>query len=103
MVALGTDNILGSEQKNNRPFYVVSNTRYNQASQTPIGFFMSTAKHKKNNRFTVAVNNGRDFVNTSQIRTIAAVRLLRKLGRGSQADTRALMRIFQRAIVALPV
>ncbi len=49
MVHLGTENIIGHEQKGSRPFYIISSDKYNKTSKTPIGFFMSTSKEKKKN------------------------------------------------------
>ena len=46
MVKMVYDGIVGHEQKGTRPFYVISNDRYNNNSSTPIGYFLSTSSKK---------------------------------------------------------
>lgn len=100
MVKLEHDNIVGHEQRGNRPFFVISNSGYNQVSKTPVGFFMSTSEHKKLNRFTLEISSdSRGAVNVSQIRTISADRFLYKMGEGTQEELETLMQMFSREIV----
>ena len=101
MVALGEEGIVGHEQKGNRPFYVISSTGYNQVSNTPIGFFLSTSEKKKLNRFAVEVDmqGSLETVNVSQIRTLSSDRFLRYMGSGSDEDLQKLIETFNQEIV----
>jgi len=101
MVKMGEVGIIGHEQKGNRPFYVISNTEYNKASNTPIGFFISTSEKKKNNRFTVEIDmqGSPEIVNISQIRTISAERFVKYMGCGTNEDTKLLMTTFEKEIL----
>jgi mRNA-degrading endonuclease toxin of MazEF toxin-antitoxin module len=100
MVKLGTDNIIGHEQKGDRPFYVISSTEYNSASNTPVGFFLSTSEHKRSNKYTVAVmiNGTAEYVNVSQIRTISSDRLLRHMG-DSPNSLSGILEVFNSSIL----
>jgi mRNA-degrading endonuclease toxin of MazEF toxin-antitoxin module len=101
MVNMGQDGIVGHEQRGTRPFYVISDTGYNQASKTPIGFFLSTSEHKKLNRYTVDVNmqGTIETVNTSQIRTISSERFMTYMGHGNSDDLNALMETFNKELL----
>lgn len=101
MVTIGYDGIVGHEQKGNRPFYVISNSNYNNSSKTPIGFFLSTSAKKKTNRFTVDVDmqGMLENVNISQIRTISSDRFFKKMGTGTQEDLAVLMNTFNKQII----
>ena len=91
MVELGYDG-KGHEQQGNRPFYVISSTKYNSSSNTPIGFFMSTSKKKASNRFAVNFDVG--VVNVSQIRTLSSERFLRHMGDADKAVGNKIMQKF---------
>lgn len=69
------DNPIGHEQGGKRPFFVISDTVYNENSGTPIGFIMSTSEKKSKNRFAIQVDNI-SHVNVSQIRTLDSSRFL---------------------------
>lgn len=100
MINLGEDNIVGHEQKGNRPFFVISDSYYNKASGTPIGFLMSTSEHKKANRFSIeTVGNLKGSVNVSQIRTLSADRFLYRMGVGTEAELKIMMETFQKQII----
>jgi len=101
MCSMGHVGIVGHEQKGNRPFYVISNTKYNNSSKTPIGFFLSTSSKKKGNRFTydVDMQGVLENVNVSQIRTISAERFFKFMGTGTNEDTKELMNMFSEIIV----
>jgi mRNA-degrading endonuclease toxin of MazEF toxin-antitoxin module len=101
MVQMGYDGIVGHEQKGNRPFYVISNSKYNRNSRTPIGFFLSTSEKKQKNRFTLDVDmqGTPENVNISQIRTISNLRFLKKMGTGTQTDNLKLMKLFTEYII----
>jgi len=101
MVNMGQDGIVGHEQRGTRPFYVISNTGYNQASKTPIGFFLSTSEHKKLNRYSVDVNMQGviETVNTSQIRTISSERFMTYMGHGNSDDLITLLNTFKKEII----
>ena len=101
MVKMGYDGIVGHEQKGNRPFYVISNDNYNKNSGTPIGYFLSTSKKKKANRFTydVDMDGVMETVNISQIRTISSDRFLRHMGDCNNNDLLELQEIFQNQII----
>jgi mRNA-degrading endonuclease toxin of MazEF toxin-antitoxin module len=101
LVDMGFDGIVGHEQKGTRPFYVISDTGYNNASKTPVGFFMSTSEHKKTNNYTVIVNmqGQEEAVNTSQIRTISAERFIKYMGHGNNDDLKLLIETFQKQII----
>jgi mRNA-degrading endonuclease toxin of MazEF toxin-antitoxin module len=101
MVNMGQDGIVGHEQRGTRPFYVISDTDYNNASRTPIGFFLSTSEHKKLNRYTVDVNmqGTLETVNTSQIRTISSERFMTYMGHGNNDDLKTLMETFNRELL----
>ena len=77
MVNLGEkDCAKGHEQYGDRPFFVISSTKYNKNSKTPIGFFSSTSEKKSQNRYSLTINN-RGSVNISQIRTLSEDRFIR--------------------------
>ena len=100
MINLGEDNIVGHEQKGNRPFFVISNDEYNQSSKTPIGFFLSTSAHKKTNRFSVeTIGNQIGSINTSQIRTISEDRFIRKIGEGTTQELNTVLETFLKEII----
>jgi mRNA-degrading endonuclease toxin of MazEF toxin-antitoxin module len=101
MVNMGHDGIVGHEQRGTRPFYVISNTGYNQASKTPIGFFLSTSEHKKLNKYTIDVNMQGviETVNTSQIRTISSERFMTYMGHGNENDLKVLLDTFKKEII----
>jgi mRNA-degrading endonuclease toxin of MazEF toxin-antitoxin module len=98
---MGFDGIIGHEQKGTRPFYVISDSGYNAASKTPVGFFMSTSEHKKTNNYTIIINmqGASEAVNTSQIRTISADRFIKYMGHGNDDDLRLLVDTFQKQII----
>lgn len=100
MVKLDHANIIGHEQRGTRPFFVISNTRYNEVSKTPVGFFLSTSEHKKLNRFTLEVSGDKKgAVNVSQIRTLSSERFLYKIGEGTQDELNTLMAMFSKEIL----
>lgn len=102
MVNMGYDGIVGHEQRGTRPFYVISDTAYNTASKTPVGFFLSTSEHKRLNRYTVDVtmeDGNIETVNTSQIRTISSDRFFKYMGSGTDADLEILMATMRREVL----
>jgi mRNA interferase MazF len=101
MVKLGTENIIGHEQKGNRPFYVISNDVYNHFSQTPIGYFLSTSEHKRLNKYTVETSGDtKGSVNVSQIRTLSADRFMYKIGTGTNEELYKMIDLFYEKILS---
>lgn len=101
MVHLGHEGSKGHEQKGSRPFLVVSNTRYNTASKTPIGFFMSTSTKKANNRFNVTVDmqGVEEYINISQVRTLSDLRFFKKLGYCSDEERKMIINKFSETVL----
>ena len=102
MVRLGKYKV-GHEQAGTRPFYVISNDRYNTNSKTPIGFFLSTSSKKASNRFTIDVgtNGVADTVNISQIRTLSEDRFIKQMDEGNNEQLSEIMTLFNSTIVQL--
>lgn len=77
------EDIKGHEQYGKRPFLVISDTSYNLASKTPMGFIGSSSKKKNNNDFTLRIDLGNNkensHINISQIRTLSQDRFIEKL------------------------
>ena len=102
MVKLEQDNIVGHEQRGTRPFFVISESKYNEFSKTPVGFFLSTSAHKKLNRFTLEVSGDtKGTVNVSQIRTLSAERFMFKIGEGTEEELKTLMKMFTKEIIGV--
>lgn len=101
MVEIGYRGIVGHEQKGKRPFYVISNDRYNQNSKTPIGYFISTSEKKKTNRYVleIDVDGTTEYVNVSQIRTLSEERFLYKMGNCNNKILLKLQEIFLKNII----
>lgn len=101
MVGLGEDNIVGHEQKGNRPFYVVSDTKYNEVSQTPVGFFTSTSEKKKTSKYVceIVVGTDKHYVNISQIRTLCTSRFKRHMYNGTNEDLQTLLNTYDKEII----
>ena len=102
MVRLGHSDSLGHEQRGTRPFFVVSNTEYNERSKTPVGFFMSTSRKKSKNRFSVEVSlcGKLEFVNVSQVRTLSDIRFIKKLGTCNDQDRAEIVSRFESQILS---
>ena len=74
---------VGHEQGGNRPFFVLSSTKYNNNSETPIGFIASNSEKKAKNDFSIKIklDNKKDsHINISQIRTLDKSRFKRCKG-----------------------
>ena len=70
---------VGHEQGGDRPFFVLSSTKYNQKSKTPIGFIASNSPSKSNNQFAIKIeldNKKYSHINISQIRTLDQSRFI---------------------------
>lgn len=104
MVNLGNDNIEGHEQKGSRPFYVISSTRYNFNSKTPIGFFLTTSKNKIENKrlcYSLDLGDGnKEGVLITQIRTLSEKRFSKCIGIGKDSDLNEIINLFQQSILA---
>jgi len=96
MVKLGWDG-QGHEQQGDRPFYVVSSDEYNERSQTPIGFFLSTSEKKSQNRFTVQCDIG--WINCTQVRTLSSDRVIRFMGTVDKGITQSVMEYFIKEVM----
>ncbi|WP_104747568.1 type II toxin-antitoxin system PemK/MazF family toxin [Helicobacter cetorum] len=101
MVSLGEKNCIGHEQRDNRPFLIISNTKYNQKSKTLVGFFLSTSIHKTERDFTypISIDGVEGHVNITQIRTLAIERCLKYKGCVTQDDLKEIMKIFHQEII----
>ena len=76
MVDLGNNECAkGHEQYGSRPFFVISSTKYNKKSRTPIGFFASTSAKKAQNKYSLDIED-KGSINVSQIRTLSEKRFL---------------------------
>jgi mRNA-degrading endonuclease toxin of MazEF toxin-antitoxin module len=76
MVDMGTKEFIkGHEKAGNRPFFVISSTKYNMKSKTPIGFFASTSSKKTKNKYSIEIDDN-GSINISQIRTLSEERFL---------------------------
>lgn len=102
LVELGEDNIVGHEQKGNRPFYVISSSKYNDVSQTPVGFFTSTSEKKKTSKYVVEVDVGgghKQYVNISQIRTLCTSRFKKLMYVGRKEDLKDILDRYDAEII----
>lgn len=102
LVALGEDNIIGHEQKGNRPFYVISSTHYNDISQTPVGFFTSMSEKKKKSKYVIEIDVGgceKQYVNISQIRTLCTSRFKKLMYTGKPEDLKNILDLYDREII----
>jgi mRNA-degrading endonuclease toxin of MazEF toxin-antitoxin module len=71
-VDLGKRNHKGHEQEGIRPFFIISNTKYNKKSKTPIGFICSS--REKDFSVSINIKDVDSYVNVSQIRTLSEER-----------------------------
>lgn len=102
LVELGEDNIVGHEQKGNRPFYVISSSHYNDISQTPVGFFTSMSEKKKTSKYVIEIDVGggnKQYVNISQIRTLCTSRFKKLMYTGKPEDLKNILDLYDREII----
>ena len=87
---------MGHEQGGRRPVVIISKTKWNKSSKTPICVILSTSKKKSKNRYTVQIKRNREqnsSANASQIYTLDAKRLLRKVDSISKSELRQIKKI----------
>ena len=87
---------MGHEQGGRRPVVIISKTKWIKSSKTPICVILSTSKKKSKNRYTVQIKRNREqnsSANASQIYTLDAKRLLRKVDSISKSELRQIKKI----------
>jgi mRNA-degrading endonuclease toxin of MazEF toxin-antitoxin module len=87
---------MGHEQGGRRPVVIISKTKWNKSSKTPICVILSTSKKKSKNRYTVQLKRNREessSANASQVYTLDAKRLLRKVDSISKSELRQIKKI----------
>ena len=87
---------MGHEQGGRRPVVIISRTTWNKNSKTPICFICSTSEKKGKNRYTVKLtrtNKKNSWANASQVYTLDAKRMLRKVDSISKSELRKLKKI----------
>lgn len=87
---------MGHEQGGRRPVVIISKTKWNKSSKTPICVILSTSKKKSKNRYTVQIKRNREqnsSANASQVYTLDAKRLLRKVDSISKSELRQIKKI----------
>ena len=91
---------LGHEQGGRRPVLIISKTAWNNASKTPICVICTTSEKKGKNKYTVDIRKGEDasFANASQIYTLDAIRLIKKVDSVPLKKVRILKQILNRLL-----
>jgi mRNA-degrading endonuclease toxin of MazEF toxin-antitoxin module len=91
---------LGHEQGGKRPVLIISKTKWNKNSQTPICVICTTSEKKGKNKYTVSIrgNDNASFANASQIYTLDASRLIRRVDSVPLTKVKDLKRILNRLL-----
>jgi mRNA-degrading endonuclease toxin of MazEF toxin-antitoxin module len=91
---------LGHEQGGKRPVLIISKTKWNKSSQTPICVICTTSEKKGKNKYTVSIreNDSASFANASQIYTLDASRLIRRVDSVPLKKVKDLKRILNRLL-----
>ena len=90
------DPAMGHEQRGRRPVLVVSEDRFNRASQTPIGMALTSQEPRSpyplTYRLTWDSQKKASWVKISQIRVLNASRFESRLGRISNSDVEIVLK-----------
>ena len=99
IVLVNLDPTIGSEIKKTRPCVVISPDEMNKFLRTTIVAPMTTTSRKYPTRIEVKHDSKIEWIVVDQIRTIDKQRIIRVLGRLSQAEIKELKSIIKEAFV----
>tara|TARA_R100000152_G_C6769883_1_gene195866 strand:+ start:1097 stop:1501 length:405 start_codon:yes stop_codon:yes gene_type:complete len=90
---------MGHEQGGKRPVVIISKTKWNNISKTPICLICSTSKKKGANKYTVKLsrtNKKESWANASQVYTLDSQRMIRKLDSVSKSELKKMKGILSK-------